>query len=119
MLTTPTPEKFDKLSLELLNVRVEAQLILKGLVLLTVGKALEEPEQSSPDARPGLRSAEDAPDSDSPAAEGQPGQKQSTTFRRRLISKLQGEFEHRSRNVDVCDTRETPCSPRRGAESHG
>lgn len=115
VLTTPTPEKFDKLSLKLLNVRVEAQLILKGLVLLTVGKALEEPEQSSPDARPGLRSAEGAPDSDSPAAESQPGQKQSTTFRRRLISKLQGEFENRSRNVDVCDTRENPLLPEAGS----
>lgn len=41
-------------------------------------KALEEPKYSSLYAQLCLRLAEDAPNFDGPAAEGQPGQKQST-----------------------------------------
>ena len=74
-------------------------------------KALEEPKYSSLYAQLCLRLAEDAPNFDGPAAEGQPGQKQSTTFRRLLISKLQDEFENRTRNVDVYDKRENPLLP--------
>uniref|UniRef100_A0A2K5CCM5 Eukaryotic translation initiation factor 4 gamma 2 n=1 Tax=Aotus nancymaae TaxID=37293 RepID=A0A2K5CCM5_AOTNA len=99
ILNKLTPEKFDKLCLELLNVGVESKLILKGVILLIVDKALEEPKYK------------DAPTFDGPAAEGQPGQKQSTTFRRLLISKLQDEFENRTRNVDVYDKRENPLLP--------
>ena len=74
-------------------------------------KALEEPKYSSLYAQLCLRLAEDAPNFDGPAAEGQPGQKQSTTFRRLLISKLQDEFENQTRNVDVYDKRENPLLP--------
>ncbi|XP_073898010.1 eukaryotic translation initiation factor 4 gamma 2 [Castor canadensis] len=111
ILNKLTPEKFDKLCLELLNVGVESKLILKGVILLIVDKALEEPKYSSLYAQLCLRLAEDAPNFDGPAAEGQPGQKQSTTFRRLLISKLQDEFENRTRNVDVYDKRENPLLP--------
>ncbi|ELV11216.1 Eukaryotic translation initiation factor 4 gamma 2, partial [Tupaia chinensis] len=113
VLNKLTPEKFDKLCLELLNVGVESKLILKGVILLIVivDKALEEPKYSSLYAQLCLRLAEDAPNFDGPAAEGQPGQKQSTTFRRLLISKLQDEFENRTRNVDVYDKRENPLLP--------
>lgn len=34
ILNKLTPEKFDKLCLELLNVGVESKLILKGVILL-------------------------------------------------------------------------------------
>ncbi len=34
ILNKITPEKFDKLSLELLNVGIETQVILKGIILL-------------------------------------------------------------------------------------
>lgn len=34
ILNKLTPEKFDKLSLELLNVGIETQVILKGIILL-------------------------------------------------------------------------------------
>ncbi|KAH0620882.1 hypothetical protein JD844_021759 [Phrynosoma platyrhinos] len=100
ILNKLTPEKFDKLCLELLNVGVESKLILKGIILLIVDKALEEPKYSSLYAQLCLRLAEDAPNFDGPSAESHPGQKQSTTFRRLLISKLQDEFENRTRNVD-------------------
>ena len=41
-----TPEKFDKLCLELLSVGVESKHILKGVILLIVDKVLEEPKYS-------------------------------------------------------------------------
>ena len=34
ILNKLTPDKFDKLSLELLNVGIDTQLILKGIILL-------------------------------------------------------------------------------------
>ncbi|XP_078537067.1 eukaryotic translation initiation factor 4 gamma 2 isoform X1 [Lissotriton helveticus] len=110
ILNKLVPEKFDKLCLELLNVGIDTKLLLKGVILLIVDKALEEPKYSSIYAQLCLRLAEDAPNFDGPPPEGQP-QKQSTTFRRLLISKLQDEFENRSRNVDVYDKNDTPLLP--------
>jgi len=34
ILNKLTPEKFDKLSLELLNVGIDSQTVLKGIILL-------------------------------------------------------------------------------------
>ncbi|CAL8260693.1 unnamed protein product [Merluccius merluccius] len=103
-----TPDKFDKLCLELLNVGVDSKLVLKGIILLIVDKALEEPKYSSLYAQLCLRLAEDAPNFDGPSPEIQPNQKQSTTFRRLLISKLQDEFENRTRNVELYDKHDNP-----------
>ncbi|KAK9410003.1 eukaryotic translation initiation factor 4 gamma 2 [Crotalus adamanteus] len=111
ILNKLTPEKFDKLCLELLNVGVESKLILKGIILLIVDKALEEPKYSSLYAQLCLRLAEDAPNFDGPSTESHSGQKQSTTFRRLLISKLQDEFENRTRNVDIYDKQDGPLLP--------
>ncbi|XP_077453662.1 eukaryotic translation initiation factor 4 gamma 2b [Stigmatopora argus] len=103
-----TPDKFDKLCLELLNVGVDSKLVLKGIILLIVDKALEEPKYSSLYAQLCLRLAEDAPNFDGPSTEIQTSQKQSTTFRRLLISKLQDEFENRARNVEIYDKHDNP-----------
>ncbi|XP_059376989.1 eukaryotic translation initiation factor 4 gamma 2-like, partial [Carassius carassius] len=108
ILNKLTPEKFDKLCLELLNVGVDSKLVLKGIILLIVDKALEEPKYSSLYAQLCLRLAEDAPNFDGPSTEIQSSQKQSTTFRRLLISKLQDEFENRARNVDLYDKTDSP-----------
>ncbi|XP_053368677.1 eukaryotic translation initiation factor 4 gamma 2a [Clarias gariepinus] len=108
ILNKLTPEKFDKLCLELLNVGVDSKLVLKGIILLIVDKALEEPKYSSLYAQLCLRLAEDAPNFDTQPSEIQSSQKQSTTFRRLLISKLQDEFENRTRNVDIYDKRDGP-----------
>uniref|UniRef100_A0A8C2DR04 Eukaryotic translation initiation factor 4 gamma 2 n=1 Tax=Cyprinus carpio TaxID=7962 RepID=A0A8C2DR04_CYPCA len=108
ILNKLTPEKFDKLCLELLNVGVDSKLVLKGIILLIVDKALEEPKYSSLYAQLCLRLAEDAPNFDGPSTEIQSSQKQSTTFRRLLISKLQDEFENRTRNVDIYDKNDSP-----------
>ncbi|KAL4648902.1 eukaryotic translation initiation factor 4 gamma 2-like, partial [Arapaima gigas] len=108
ILNKLTPEKFDKLCLELLNVGVDSKLVLKGIILLIVDKALEEPKYSSLYAQLCLRLAEDAPNFDGPSPEVQAPQKQSTTFRRLLISKLQDEFENRTRNVEVYEKHDNP-----------
>uniref|UniRef100_A0A672KZ31 Eukaryotic translation initiation factor 4 gamma 2 n=1 Tax=Sinocyclocheilus grahami TaxID=75366 RepID=A0A672KZ31_SINGR len=67
-----------------------------------------EPKYSSLYAQLCLRLAEDAPNFDGPSTEIQSSQKQSTTFRRLLISKLQDEFENRARNVDIYDKNDSP-----------
>uniref|UniRef100_A0A8D3E754 Eukaryotic translation initiation factor 4 gamma 2 n=1 Tax=Scophthalmus maximus TaxID=52904 RepID=A0A8D3E754_SCOMX len=108
ILNKLTPEKFDKLCLELLNAGVDSKLVLKGIILLIVDKALEEPKYSSLYAQLCLRLAEDAPNFDGPSSEIQTSQKQSTTFRRLLISKLQDEFENRTRNVEIYDKHDNP-----------
>ncbi|KAF3855241.1 hypothetical protein F7725_023296 [Dissostichus mawsoni] len=108
ILNKLTPERFDKLCLELLNVGVDSKLVLKGIILLIVDKALEEPKYSSLYAQLCLRLAEDAPNFDGPSSEIQTSQKQSTTFRRLLISKLQDEFENRTRNVEIYDKHDNP-----------
>uniref|UniRef100_A0A673IQM7 Eukaryotic translation initiation factor 4 gamma 2 n=1 Tax=Sinocyclocheilus rhinocerous TaxID=307959 RepID=A0A673IQM7_9TELE len=108
ILNKLTPEKFDKLCLELLNVGVDSKLVLKGIILLIVDKALEEPKYSSLYAQLCLRLAEDAPNFDGPTPEIQSSQKQTTTFRRLLITKLQDEFENRTKNVDLYDKQDNP-----------
>jgi len=108
ILNKLTPEKFDKLCLELLNVGVDSKLVLKGIILLIVDKALEEPKYSQLYAQLCLRLAEDAPNFEDPSTENQATQKQNTTFRRLLISKLQDEFENRTRNVEIFDKHDGP-----------
>ena len=46
-----TVEKFDKLSLPLLNVGIPNQGILRGIILLIFEKALDEPKCSTTSAR--------------------------------------------------------------------
>ncbi|XP_024151019.2 eukaryotic translation initiation factor 4 gamma 2a, partial [Oryzias melastigma] len=108
ILNKLTPEKFDKLCLELLNVGVDSKLVLKGIILLIVDKALEEPKYSQLYAQLCLRLSEDAPNFEDPSEESPTAQKQNTTFRRLLISKLQDEFENRSKNVDLFDKHDNP-----------
>ncbi|KAF0043182.1 hypothetical protein F2P81_004519 [Scophthalmus maximus] len=108
ILNKLTPEKFDKLCLELLNVGVDSKHVLKGIILLIVDKALEEPKYSQLYAQLCRRLAEDAPNFEEPSTESQATQKQNTTFRRLLISKLQDEFENRARNVELFDKHDNP-----------
>ena len=42
ILNKLTPEKFDKLGLELLNVGIDSELILKGIILLVSEMILNE-----------------------------------------------------------------------------
>lgn len=90
LLNKITPEKFDKLVLELLNVGIDSKVILKGIILLVFEKALEEPKYSSMYAQLCKRLDEDAPSFEPPG-------EATRTFRRLLINKCQDEFENRSR----------------------
>ncbi len=106
ILNKLTPEKFDKLCLELLNVGVDSKLVLKGIILLVsilqlwtciipithenkhliyffflhqiVDKALEEPKYSQLYAQLCLRLAEDAPNFEEPSTENPATQKNNT-----------------------------------------
>ncbi|XP_012944047.1 eukaryotic translation initiation factor 4 gamma 2 [Aplysia californica] len=99
ILNKLTPEKFDKLSLELLNVGIETQVILKGIILLIFEKALEEPKYSSLYAQLCHRLCEDSPNFD-------PQTSSVTTFRRLLLNKCQDEFENRSHATEVFDKKD-------------
>lgn len=96
ILNKLAPEKFDKLSLELLNVGIDSQVVLKGIILLIFEKALDEPKYSSLYARLCHRLCEDAPNFEPPTSG-------ITTFRRLLLNKCQDEFENRSRATEVFD----------------
>lgn len=108
ILNKLTPEKFDKLCLELLNVGIDSKLVLKGIILLIVDKALEEPKYSQLYAQLCQRLAEEAPNFEEPSSENQASHKNNTTFRRLLISKLQDEFENRAKNVELFEKQDAP-----------
>jgi len=103
ILNKLTPDKFDKLSLELLNVGIDSQTVLKGVILLIFDKALDEPKYSSLYAQLCHRLCQDAPN-----FETQPNS--ASTFRRLLLTKCQDEFENRSRATEVFE-RAGPLSP--------
>ncbi|KAL5007496.1 hypothetical protein ScPMuIL_016302 [Solemya velum] len=101
ILNKLAPEKFDKLSLELLNVGIDSQVILKGIILLIFEKALDEPKYSSMYAQLCHRLCEDAPNFE-------PQNSNITTFRRLLLNKCQDEFENRSKATEVYDRKDAP-----------
>lgn len=101
ILNKLTPDKFDKLCLELLNVGISNKNILKGIILLVFEKALEEPKYSSMYAQLCRRLDKDAPNFE-------PQGSKNCTFRRLLISKCQDEFENRSRAFAAFDTKNGP-----------
>lgn len=103
VLNKLTPDKFDKLCLELLNVGIANKNILKGIILLVFEKALEEPKYSSMYAQLCRRLDKDAPNFE-------PEGSKNCTFRRLLISKCQDEFENRSRAFAAFDTKNGPLS---------
>lgn len=111
ILNKLTPEKFDKLSLELLNVGIETNTILHGIILLIFEKALDEPKYSSMYAQLCHQLCEDAPNFD-------PSSSSVTTFRRLLLNKCQDEFENRSRATEVFDRKDGPLTPEEAEQYH-
>ncbi|ESO83290.1 hypothetical protein LOTGIDRAFT_133686 [Lottia gigantea] len=103
ILNKLSPEKFDKLSLELLNVGIDSQVILKGIILLIFEKALEEVKYSTLYAQLCQRLCDDAPNFEPPDSN-------ITTFRRLLLNKCQDEFENRSRATEAFDKQDGPLS---------
>ncbi|XP_070199446.1 eukaryotic translation initiation factor 4 gamma 2-like, partial [Littorina saxatilis] len=102
ILNKLTPEKFDKLSLELLNVGIDSQVVLRGVILLIFDKALEEPKYSKLYAQLCHRLCEDVPNFE-PAATSS-----ISSFRRLLLNKCQDEFENRSKATEVFDKKDGP-----------
>ncbi|KAF2351270.1 MIF4G-like type 3 [Trinorchestia longiramus] len=81
LLNKLTPETFDKLSNEILNVGLNARVVLEELILLIFQKALDEPKYCSMYAQLCKRLSEDAPNFDPPNT--------ACTFNRLLLKQCQ------------------------------
>ncbi|KAL4704178.1 hypothetical protein ACJJTC_000048 [Scirpophaga incertulas] len=88
ILNKLTPEKFQKLSDDLLGLELDSDRVLKGVILLIFEKALDEPKYSSMYAQLCKRLSEEAPNFEPP---GQP-----CTFKLLLLNKCRTEFENRA-----------------------
>lgn len=104
ILNKLTPEKFDKLCYDLLNVGIHNKTILKGIIILIFEKAIDEQKYSNLYARLCQRFRHEVPNFDEPTSN-------TTTFVRLLLSKCQEEFETRSKASSVYDKKNGPLSP--------
>ncbi|CAG2109861.1 unnamed protein product, partial [Medioppia subpectinata] len=107
ILNKITPEKFKKLSKELLAVGLDSPAILKGLILLIFDKALEEPKYSCMYAQLCRIISEEAPNFESNRDHTNVGPL-NKTFCRLLLAKCQDEFENRRRASEAFDNRDGP-----------
>ncbi|KAJ8971557.1 hypothetical protein NQ314_000644, partial [Rhamnusium bicolor] len=103
ILNKLTPEKFKKLSDDLLRIELQSSVILKGVIILIFEKALDEPKYSSMYAQLCKRLSEEAPNFEPPD--------QACTFRLLLLNKCKVEFDNRaaaveSNGVGGCPTEE-------------
>jgi len=90
ILNKITPEKFEKLINDILNIIGNgSNTIFKGVILLIFEKALDEPKYSSMYAQLCRRLNENAPNLEPPECK-------ITTFKRLLLSKCKDEFENRA-----------------------
>lgn len=103
ILNKITPDKFHKLSNELLSTGLDSPTILKGVILLICEKALDEPKYSSMYAQLCRKLSEEAPNFDN--------NNEASTFRRLLLSKCQDEFENRSRATELFDQKDGLLTP--------
>lgn len=92
ILNKLTPEKFQKLSDDLLRTELTSSVILKGVILLIFEKALDEPKYSSMYAQLCKRLSEEAPNFEPPGCP--------CTFRLLLLNKCKFEFETRSEALE-------------------
>jgi len=90
ILNKITPEKFEKLITDILNIIGNgSNVIFKGVILLIFEKALDEPKYSSMYAQLCKRLSEHAPNLEPPESK-------ITTFKRLLLNKCKDEFENRA-----------------------
>ncbi|KAF6029164.1 EIF4G2 [Bugula neritina] len=89
ILNKLTPERFDKLCLELLNVGIDSEPTLRGLIILIFDKAVDEPKFSSLYAQLCERLSKDAPNFEAHS-------NKLNTFYKLLLTKCQDEFENRT-----------------------
>eukprot|EP01135_Chromosphaera_perkinsii_P011543 Nk52_evm1s2438 gene=Nk52_evmTU1s2438 len=88
ILNKLTPEKFDKLTDQLVNVGIYNVNILRGVIILLFEKALDEPHYSSLYAQTCVKLNQEAPSFEEPGAKV-------STFRKLLLKKCQDEFQNR------------------------
>lgn len=99
ILNKITPEKFEKLSADILNIIGQGSpTIFKGVILLIFEKALDEPKYSSMYAQLCKRLAEQAPNFES-------SDDKITTFKRLLLRQCRDEFENRAAVSSAYDKR--------------
>jgi len=103
ILNKLTPEKFDRLSTNLLNIGIDSKTILKGIIILIFEKAIDESKYCNLYAQLCKRLSEDAPNFDD-------FNSKTTTFRRLLLSKCQDEFETRSKATSKFDKSDSALS---------
>lgn len=96
-----TVEKFDILVHQLVNIGINTENVLKGIIILIFEKALDEPKFCSMYARVCERFAADGPNFEDVSDGADEGQKEvsrrTPTFLKLLLRKCQDEFENRSR----------------------
>ncbi|XP_048511853.1 eukaryotic translation initiation factor 4 gamma 2 isoform X1 [Athalia rosae] len=102
ILNKLTPEKFAKLSTDLLNVELNSDVILKGVILLIFDKALDEPKYSSMYAQLCKRLSDEAPNFE-PQKPNVDGQASQSTFTILLLKYCRFEFENRSKANEAFD----------------
>lgn len=93
ILNKLTPEKFQKLSDDLLALELDSSKVLKGVILLIFEKALDEPKYSSMYAQLCKRLSEEAPNFEPPD--------RPCTFRLLLLNKCRSEFDNRTQALDA------------------
>ncbi|XP_065582047.1 eukaryotic translation initiation factor 4 gamma 2-like isoform X1 [Artemia franciscana] len=92
ILNKLTPERFEKLSEDLLSLGLNSEVILKGVILLIFDKALDEPKYSSMYARLCKKLQERAPNFETPNSP--------STFCKLLLNCCRAEFENRTKASD-------------------
>lgn len=105
ILNKLTPEKFDKLSDDLLCIGLDSPTILKGVILLIFEKALDEPKYSSMYAQLCKRLSEEAPNFE-PSSTTNGSAPAISTFRQLLLAKCRVEFESRTAAQEAFDSRD-------------
>ncbi|KAI4500440.1 hypothetical protein M0802_004402 [Mischocyttarus mexicanus] len=105
ILNKLTPEKFAKLSNDLLNFELNSNVILKGVIFLIFEKALDEPKYSSMYAQLCKRLSDEAANFE-PRKSIIEGQKAQSTFTLLLLNKCQDEFENRSKASEAFENQD-------------
>jgi len=104
ILNKITPEKFEKLIADILNIIGQgSNVVFKGVIVLIFEKALDEPKYSSMYAQLCKRLAEHAPNLE-------PSDSKTTTFKRLLLNKCKDEFENRAVLSSAYEKRTTALS---------
>ncbi|KAJ8675267.1 hypothetical protein QAD02_011053 [Eretmocerus hayati] len=130
ILNKLTPEKFAKLSNDLLNLELNSNVILKGVIILIFEKALDEPKYSSMYAQLCKRLSEEAANFENNSQKQLIGghglrggfggihqaeqnnklqhnnSSSDNVFKRMLLNKCRIEFENRSKANEVFERRE-------------